>query len=326
MELISKFDKVVVFGSSGMAGSAICRALENKGYKKILKPLRNKLNLLNYSEVYEWFKSNKPDVVIIAAAKVGGIYANNQYPADFILENLKIQNNIIEISWKEGVKKLLFLGSSCIYPKFANQPISEEELLSSNLEPTNQWYAIAKITGIKLCESLKKQYDFNAVCLMPTNLYGPGDNYHSKNSHVLPAFIRRFCEAKINNDRKVVCWGTGSPLREFLHVDDLGDACVFALENWDLNSKDSPKDNSGNLLSYLNVGTGLDISIKDLANLVAKYCNYDGEIVWDSSKPDGTPKKQLDVSRFSAMGWVFKIPIEKGIKDTIHSFRNEYFK
>ena len=326
MSLISKDDNIVVFGSNGMAGSAICRALNNKGYKRILRPLRNELDLLNFSMVDEWFKINKPKIVVIAAAKVGGIYANNTYPADFLLENLKIQNNIIEISWKENVKKLLFLGSSCIYPKFSKQPIVEEELLKSNLEPTNQWYAIAKITGIKLCQALKKQYNFNALSLMPTNLYGPGDNYHPENSHVLPALIRRFYEAKEMNQEQVICWGTGSPLREFLHVDDLGSACVFALEKWDLDSPTSPKDENGIPLSFLNIGTGSDISIKDLASLVAENFNYEGNIIWDASKPDGTPKKQLNVGRINELGWQSKISLRNGLRDTIRLYKKLYSK
>ena len=326
MELISSNDTFAVFGSNGMAGSAICRALKKNNYKKILRPTRKELDLLVYSQVEDWFKEKKPNVVIIAAAKVGGIYANNSYPADFILQNLKIQNNIIEIAWKEGVKKLLFLGSSCIYPKFAKQPISEEELLTSHLEPTNQWYAIAKITGIKLCEALKKQYGFNAISLMPTNLYGPGDNYHPENSHVLPSLIRKFFNAKINNDKQVICWGTGSPLREFLHVDDLGDASVFVLEKWNLDSKDSPRDKNGKLLSFLNVGTGIDISIKDLAHLVAEYVGYRGEIVWDSSKPDGTPKKQLNISRINSLGWQSKVSLKNGLKDTINLYQDLHTK
>ncbi len=325
MNLVSLNNKFVVFGSNGMAGSFICRALKKSGYNKILKPLRNELNLLNYSEVDEWFKLNKPEVVIIAAAKVGGIHANDKYPADFILENLKIQNNIIEISWKAKVRKLLFLGSSCIYPKFAKQPISEEQLLKSELEPTNQWYAIAKISGIKLCEALKKQYDFNAISLMPTNLYGPGDNYHPDNSHVLPSLIRRFCEAKFKDLNEVVCWGTGSPFREFLHVDDLGNACVFALENWDLDSQNAPKDENGTPLPFLNVGTGSDISIKDLAYLVADFVGFQGEIIWDSSKPDGTPKKQLDVKRINSIGWKSHISLEKGLKETINLYKEKNF-
>ena len=325
MNFISAGNKFVVFGSNGMAGSAICRALKKNGYKKILQPPREELDLANYSEVQNWFKSNNPEVVIIAAAKVGGIYANNKYPADFILENLKIQNNIIEIAWREKVKKLLFLGSSCIYPKFAKQPITEEQLLKGELEPTNQWYAIAKISGIKLCEALYKQYGFNAISLMPTNLYGPGDNYHPDNSHVLPSLIRRFCEAKKKGQKEVICWGTGSPLREFLHVDDLGDACVFALENWDLNAKNAPKDKNKSLLPFLNVGTGLDISIRDLAYLVADFVGYNGLITWDVSKPDGTPKKQLDVKKINSIGWRSKISLKKGLRDTIDQYMEEKY-
>ena len=325
MNFISAGNKFVVFGSNGMAGSAICRALKKNGYKKILQPPREELDLANYSDVQNWFKSNNPEVVIIAAAKVGGIYANNKYPADFILENLKIQNNIIEIAWREKVKKLLFLGSSCIYPKFAKQPITEEQLLKGELEPTNQWHAIAKISGIKLCEALYKQYGFNAISLMPTNLYGPGDNYHPDNSHVLPSLIRRFCEAKEKGQKEVICWGTGSPLREFLHVDDLGDACVFALENWDLNAKNAPKDKNKSLLPFLNVGTGLDISIRDLAHLVADFVGYNGEIIWDASKPDGTPKKQLDVKKINSIGWRSKISLKKGLRDTIDQYMEEKY-
>ena len=321
MELISKNDKVVVFGSTGMAGSAICRSLKREGYSKILRPTRKELNLLNFSELSEWFLKFKPDIVVIAAAKVGGIYANNNFPADFILQNLKIQNNIIEIAWRNNVKKLLFLGSSCIYPKFASQPIIEEELLTSSLEPTNQWYALAKITGIKLCEALKKQYDFNAISLMPTNLYGPGDNYHPENSHVLPGLIRRFCEAQMANDEQVICWGTGSPLREFLHVDDLANACIFALEKWDLDDEKSPKDKNGAPLPFLNVGTGTDISIKELATIIAQNVGFRGKIVWDTSKPDGTPKKQLNVSRINSLGWKPKISLENGVRDTIKIFK-----
>ena len=320
MNLISKSDRFVVFGSNGMAGGAICKALQRKGYDKVLKPKRSDLDLLNYAAIEKWFELSKPNVVIIAAAKVGGIYANNKYPADFILENLKIQNNVIEIAWKKKIKKLLFLGSSCIYPKFARQPISEEELLTSSLEPTNQWYALAKITGIKLCEALKKQYNFNAISLMPTNLYGPGDNYHPQNSHVLPSLIRRFCEAKINNHKEVTCWGTGSALREFLHVDDLGNACVYVLENWDLESENSPKDLNGNTLPFLNVGTGSDISIKELANLIADLVDFKGEILWDLTKPDGTPK-QLDVSRIESIGWRPQISLKEGIKNTIDIYK-----
>ena len=326
MELISKFDKFVVFGSNGLAGSAICRFLIKSGYKKILKPNRKELNLLNFEDVKNWFDLKRPDIVIIAAAKVGGIQANDIYSADFILENLKIQNNIIENAWRYGVKKLLFWGSSCIYPKFAKQPISEEELLTSSLETSNQWYAIAKISGIKLCEAFKKQYNFNAISLMPTNLYGPGDNYHPENSHVLASLIRRFCEAKFRNQKEVICWGTGSPLREFLHVDDLASACIFAIEKWDQDSSDAPKDINNKPLRFLNVGTGLDISIKELANLIAKIVGFQGEIVWDKSKPDGTPKKQLNVNRINEMGWKSQIPLKQGLKETIKIYQEEFLR
>jgi GDP-L-fucose synthase len=251
---------------------------------------------------------------VLAAAKVGGIHANNTYPADFLLENLKIQTNVIETAWRSGVRRLLFLGSSCIYPKFADQPIKEEELLTGALEPTNEWYAIAKIAGIKLCESLRRQYGFDAISLMPTNLYGPGDNYHPENSHVLPALIRRFHEAGEAKAKSVTCWGTGSPLREFLHVDDLAEACVFALEHW------SPAPGE---LTYLNVGTGVDISIHELADAVATATGYQGAIEWDSSQPDGTPKKQLDVSRLAALGWRAGIPLAEGLESTVALFREK---
>ena len=323
MKLITTNYKIAVFGSSGMAGSAICRALKRKGYNNLLLPKRQDLNLLNYLDIKKWFSKFQPDIVIIAAAKVGGIYANNIFPADFILENLKIQTNLIEVSWKENVKKLLFLGSSCIYPKFAKQPIKEEELLKGSLESTNQWYAIAKISGIKLCEALRIQYGFNSISLMPTNLYGPGDNYNPHNSHVLASFVKRFCEAKYHSKKQVTCWGSGSPLREFLHVDDLGEAAIFALENWDLNDIKSPKDVNGGILSFLNVGTGRDISIYDLAILIANYVGFEGEILWDKSKPDGTPRKLLDVSRLKDMGWTPNIRFEDGLKSTIQQFKNE---
>lgn len=323
MNLISTDFKVAVFGSNGMAGGAICRALIKSGYKKILKPKRRELNLLNFDEVKKWFDFKCPDIVIIAAAKVGGIHANDVYCADFILENLKIQTNIIENAWRHDVKKLLFLGSSCIYPKFAKQPISEEELLTSSLETSNQWYAVAKISGIKLCEAFKKQYNFNAISLMPTNLYGPGDNYHPENSHVLASLIRRFCEAKLRNQKEVICWGTGSAFREFLHVDDLASACIFAIEKWDQDSSNAPKDINNNSLRFLNVGTGKDISIKELANLIAKIVGFQGSIVWDTSKPDGTPKKQLNVNRINKLGWKSQISLEQGLKETIKIFQED---
>jgi GDP-L-fucose synthase len=317
--LIKADDRFFVAGARGMAGSAICRALEEKGYGDeakggaLLIPNRQELDLLDGEAVKAWYQANKPDVVVLAAAKVGGIYANDTYPADFLLENLKIQTNVIEGAWKAGVRRLLFLGSSCIYPKFAEQPIKEESLLTGALEPTNEWYAIAKITGIKLCESLRKQYSFDAISLMPTNLYGPGDNYHPENSHVLPALIRRFHEAKQAGLESVICWGTGSPMREFLHVDDLGKACVFALENWSALDQDAPKDDQGKPLAFLNVGTGVDLTIKELAEQIAAVVGFEGTIEWDISKPDGTPKKQLEVSRMKELGWNAQIPLTEGL-------------
>ena len=261
--------------------------------------------------------------MVLAAAKAGGIHANNTYPADFLLDNLKIQTHVIEGAWRVGVRRLLFLGSSCIYPKFAAQPIREEALLIGALEPTNEWYAIAKIAGIKLCKSLRQQYDFDAISLMSTNLYGPGDDYHPDNSHVLPALIRRFHEAKQSGANSVICWGTGSPLREFLHVDDLGEACVFALEQWSALSSDAPKDDHGKPLAFLNVGTGVDLPIKDLAEAIAEAVGYKGVIQWDTTKPDGTPKKQLDVSRMQALGWSARIPLAEGLASTVALFQEQ---
>lgn len=312
MTLITFDDRFAIFGARGMAGSAISRALDRFGYNQQLKPSRQDLDLLDFAAVQKWFNDHKPSVVVLAAAKVGGIHANNTYPADFLIENLKIQSNVIETAWRSGVRRLLFLGSSCIYPKFAEQPIKEEALLTGALEPTNEWYAIAKIAGIKLCESLRKQHGFDAISLMPTNLYGPGDNYHPENSHVLPALIRRFHEASEAKAEYVTCWGTGSPLREFLHVDDLGEACVFVLENWYPGTDE---------VTFLNVGTGVDSSIRDLAKMVADATSFKGRIVWDSSKPDGTPKKQLDVSRMTRLGWSAHIPLKDGLLSTVAIFR-----
>ncbi len=324
MKLISNSEKIFVAGHNGMVGSAICRKLQRNGYASILKESRKDLDLCDEYAVSEWFKKNNPSIVIIAAAKVGGILANENFPADFILENLKIQNNIIEQSWKNGVKRLLFLGSSCIYPKFSTQPIKEEYLLQGDLEATNKYYAIAKITGIKLCQALRKQYDFDAISLMPTNLYGPKDNYHLENSHVIPALIRKFYEAKVNNFEYVTCWGTGNPLREFLHVDDLADACIFALEEWNPSDINSPKTETGESLNYLNVGTGLEISIKNLATIISKIIGFKGEIKWDISKKDGTPRKLLNVSNINKLGWKAKINLEDGLKSTIDKFINDF--
>ena len=325
--LISSNDSFYVAGHKGMVGSAIVRLLKkrisNGSSYKILTTDRAELDLSNSVAVDHWFSLNKPDIVIVAAAKVGGIFANNVYPYDFLAENLKIQINVIESAWKHGVKRLLFLGSSCIYPKHSIQPITEESLLSGALEQTNEWYAIAKIAGIKLCDALRKQHGFDAISLMPTNLYGPGDNYHQENSHVMAALIRRFSEAKKYNHTKVTCWGSGAPRREFLHVDDLAEAVVHCLQFWDPASKDAPLDSNGEPLTFLNVGTGVDIAINQLAEKISSYCDFTGEIDWDLSKPDGTPQKLLDVSKLKMLGWSSKIPLDSGLKDTIENFSSE---
>jgi GDP-L-fucose synthase len=321
--LLNPSDRIYVAGHGGMAGSAICRALQRGGYGQILTATRAELDLLDGDAVHRWFSEQQPTVVALAAAKVGGIQANNTYPADFLLENLKLQNHVIEAAWRSGVRRLLFLGSSCIYPKFAAQPIREEALLTGALESTNEWYALAKISGIKLCQALRLQYGFDAISLMPTNLYGPGDNYHPQNSHVLPALIRRFQEAADSGAASVTCWGTGTPLREFLHADDLGEACVFALEHWDPGASGAPCDDQGAPLAYLNVGTGFDLSIRELAEAVAGAPRVGGEILWDSSKPDGTPKKQLDVSRLAGLGWRARIPLAEGMRQAVAAYRQE---
>ena len=322
MSLIKKNDLIYIAGHNGMVGAAITRFLRNNSYSNLLLPNRKDLDLLNSTQVENWFCKKKPEVVILAAAKVGGIEANNNYPADFILENIKIQTNIIENSWRNGVKRFLFLGSSCIYPKFAPQPLKEEYLLTGALEPTNEPYAIAKISGIKLCSALNKQYGFDAISLMPTNLYGPGDNYNSENSHVLPALIRKFHDAKLNKKSEIICWGTGTPKREFLYVDDLAEASIFILENV---SSEIKKNNNFSLNkdSIINIGTGLDISIKDLAEMIAQELNYKGKITWNTSKPDGTPRKLLDVSKVNKLGWRAKTSLEKGIKLTISNYEKE---
>ena len=319
--LIAKDYKIFIAGHTGMVGSAIRRALVNKGYINLLCPSRKDLNLLDFSEVERWFKINKPDVVILAAAKVGGIFANSNYKADFILENLKIQTNVIENSWKYKVKRFLFLGSSCIYPKLAPQPIKEKYLLTGSLEYTNESYAIAKIAGIKLCTALRIQYGFDAICLMPTNLYGQGDNYHPLNSHVLPAMIRKFHEAKMKGFKEVVCWGSGSPKREFLFVDDLADASTFILENISIENENLYDSNKFN--GIINVGVGSDISIKELSKLVSSIIGYEGDIIWDKSKPDGSPRKLLDISKLKRIGWSPNTKLEEGIKLTFDSYIKE---
>lgn len=309
--LISTNDRIFVAGHRGMAGSAIARCLQAEGYGHLLTVSRSDLDLMDGAAVAAWFADQRPDVVVLAAARVGGILANSTFPADFLLDNLKIQQNVIENAWRQGTRRLLFLGSSCIYPKWAEQPIREESLLGGPLEPTNEWYAIAKITGIQLCRALRLQHGFDAISLMPTNLYGPGDNYHPTNSHVLPGLIRRFQEARESGADEVVCWGTGRPLREFLHVDDLASAALFCLRHWQPGTDE---------LQHINVGTGSEVSIQALATMVAEAVGFRGRIVWDVSKPDGTPRKLLDVSRLAALGWRASIPLEEGLRRTVAEF------
>jgi len=307
MTKIIKDTKIYIAGHKGMVGSACWRLLEKKGYKNLIGKSSKELNLKDQQATTQFFKEEKPEVVIDAAAKVGGIWANNQYPYEFLMDNMLIQNNLISSSIKSNVKKFIFLGSSCIYPKMAPQPLKEEYLLSGPLEPTNQWYAIAKISGVKLIEAIRTQYKKDYVALMPTNLYGPGDNYDLETSHVLPAMLRKFHEAKENNHAPVTLWGSGTPLREFLHVDDLAEAVVFSMENT-LEE------------SLYNVGSGEEISIKKLALLIQEIVGHKGEIIWDNSKPDGTPRKKLDSSRLNKFGWIPKIKLIDGIKSTYEFF------
>ena len=319
-KLLNYEDKIFVAGHSGMVGSSIVRVFKKNGYHNLLTVDRQKLNLLDPLSVESFFKKYQPKIVIIAATKVGGIEANNSYPVDFLMDNIKIQNNVIENAWKYRSRRLLFLGSSCIYPKFSNQPIKEDSLLTSSLEPTNEWYAIAKIAGLKLCEALRIQYGFDAITLMPTNLYGPGDNYHPKHSHVLPAMIRRFSNAVKEGESTLTCWGSGAPYREFLYVDDLAEACLFALNRWNPSFENAPKKLDGTPLTFLNVGTGIDIRIHELASKIAKLIGYKGNIEWDNSKPDGTPRKQLDVSHLLNLGWEPSISLEEGLRNTIKDY------
>lgn len=308
---IAKSDKIFVAGHGGLVGSAVVRKLSHLGFTNLLLRTHSQLDLAVQSAVDAFFAAEKPDYVVLAAAKVGGIHANNTYPADFITINLQIQTNVVTSAYKHGVKKLLFLGSSCIYPKFAPQPIPEAALLTGPLEPTNEWYAIAKIAGIKMCQAYRIQFKFDAISAMPTNLYGPNDNFHPENSHVLPALLRRFHEAKVRNDEKVVVWGSGSPLREFLHVDDLADAIVFLLEHY-----------SG--LEHVNVGSGKEVTIKELAELVKEVVGFKGELVWDPTKPDGTPRKLMDSSNLAGMGWTPKISLRDGLIDTYKWYLDNY--
>jgi GDP-L-fucose synthase len=295
--------KVYVAGHRGLVGSAIVRRMQAGGYSDIIQRTHAELDLTDQRAVNEFFEKEKPQFVFIAAAKVGGIYANNTYRADFIYQNLMIESNLIHASYRHGVKKLLFLGSSCIYPKLAPQPMKEEHLLTGLLEPTNEPYAIAKIAGIKMCDAYNRQYGTNFMSAMPTNLYGPGDNYDLKNSHVLPALIRRMHEAKVQGDKEVVVWGSGAPKREFLYSDDLADACVFLMERC----------NASDIGEFINIGVGREITIRELAELIAEIVGFRGKLVFDSSKPDGTPRKLLDVSRFQALGWQAKTGFREGV-------------
>jgi GDP-L-fucose synthase len=294
---------VLVAGARGLVGSAICRALAARGFRRVLSPARNALDLLDAAAVERYFAAERPEYVFMAAAKVGGIVANDTYPADFIRDNLQIQTNLIDAAYRHGTRKFCFLGSSCIYPRLAPQPLQESSLLTGPLEETNQWYAVAKIAGIKMCQAYSRQYGFNAISVMPTNLYGPGDNFDLRTSHVLPALLRKFHSAKENGEQQVTVWGSGTPRREFLYVDDLADAVCFLMERYD-----SPE--------IINVGCGQDITIAELAALIRDIVGYRGEIVFDRSKPDGTPRKLLDVSKCSALGWHAKTSLDDGIRTT----------
>lgn len=305
---MNKSDKIFVAGHRGMVGSAIVRWLESDGFNNLLTRDHSQLDLANESAVAKFFAEERPTIVIVAAARVGGIKANDDFPVEFLLENLQIQNNVIRSAYESGAHKLLFLGSSCIYPKFAPQPIPETALLSGPLEPTNEAYAIAKIAGIKLCQAFSREYGANFISAMPTNVYGPHDNFNLETSHVLAALLRKAHEAKMRNDQKLVVWGTGKPRREFLHVDDLASACLLLLEKYD-----SPE--------IINVGCGEDISIRELAELICDVVGFDGELAWDATKPDGTPRKLLDVTRLCALGWKPAIPLRDGIARTYEWFR-----
>ena len=304
---MNKKKKIYIAGHHGMVGSAVWRALETKGYTNLIGVSRSELDLSNQQLVSDFYRKEKPDVVINAAAKVGGILVNNNYPYDFLMQNMQIQNNLIDGALNSGVDKFIFLGSSCIYPKFASQPLREEYLLTDSLEPTNEWYAVAKISGVKACQAIRNQYGKDYVSLMPTNLYGYFDNFDLNSSHVLPAMLRKFHEAKVNGNSAVKLWGSGTPMREFLFVDDMADAVVFALEN--------------KLSEYIyNIGTGRDITIKELAKTIQNVVGHEGEIIWDESKPNGTPRKLLDVSKMKELGWCYSTELIEGIEKTYQWF------
>ena len=311
--MMDKSEKIFVAGHRGMVGNALIRRLESEGFTNLPKRDLSQLDLLDESAVAKFFAEEKPAVVILAAAKVGGIKANNDFPVEFLLENLRIQNNVIHAAYENGARKLLFLGSSCIYPKFAPQPIPETALLSGPLEPTNEAYAIAKIAGIKLCQAYAREYGANFISVMPTNLYGPNDNFDLETSHVLAALLRKAHEAKTRKDRKLTVWGSGKPRREFLHVDDLASACLLLLEKYDSSE-------------IINVGCGDDTSIRELAELICEVVGFDGDLIWDASKPDGTPRKLLDVTKLGALGWKPSIPLRDGIARTYEWFLANYAK
>ena len=306
---MQKRDRIFVAGHRGLVGSAVVRALRAQGFDNLLLRTRQELDLTDQAAVYRFFDSERPDYVFLVAGKVGGILANSSYPADFIRDNMMIQSNIIDAAWRCRARKLLDLGSSCIYPKLAPQPMTEDCLLTGALEPTNEWYAVAKIAGLKMCQAYRRQHGFDAISLMPTNLYGPGDNFDLDSSHVLPAMIRKFDDARQRGDDHVTLWGTGTPRREFLHVDDLARACLYVMEHYEGEA-------------FLNVGVGEDVSIRELAELVRRVVGFEGRIDWDSSKPDGTPRKLLDVSKITALGWRAEVPFEEGVRTTYQWYRD----
>lgn len=310
---MEKDSKIYLAGHRGLVGSALKRKLESKGYTNLIFRTHKELDLTNQQAVSELFEQEKPEYVFLAAAKVGGILANSTYPAEFIYENLMIESNIIHAAYKYGVKKLLFLGSSCIYPKLAPQPLKEEYLLTGPLEETNEAYAIAKIAGIRLCKHYNQQYGTNFISVMPTNLYGPNDNFDLETSHVMPALIRKFHEAKMNNKPEVVVWGTGKPLREFMHVDDMADACVYLMENY----------NYSHIGEFVNIGVGEDVTISELVELIKEVVGFEGDIRYDTSKPDGTPRKLMDVSKLNGLEWKAKISLKDGIKETYEWYQNQ---
>lgn len=311
---MNQSSKIYIAGHRGLVGTALQRVLRKDGYTNLVHKSREELDLTEQSEVNAFFKMERPEYVFLSAAKVGGIHANNTYPAEFIFSNLQIQNNIIDAAYRYGVKKLVFLGSSCIYPKFAKQPMDESQLLDGKLEPTNEPYAVAKIAGIVMCQSYNRQYGTNYISVMPTNLYGPNDNYHPENSHVLPALLKRIHEAKLEGKPEVLIWGTGKPLREFLYSDDMARACIFLMKNYDVSS--DPKGGE-----HVNIGSGIEVSIKELAETIQEVVGYTGKLNFDLTKPDGTPRKLLDVSKLHKMGWKHEVELEEGIRAAYKDFQ-----